>query len=241
MRQNGAMGFVVIVVLGFIGIALLAHHFGEGQKLLRLLRGTPIFSLAAVPESSPARVVGQAFAQSAQGPILHGPLTGRPCLMYIVIVEQQVSNGKSTSWKEIIRESRAVTFLLTDATGKALVIPTEAKTVLDFDRETKSGTFDPAEPVEEAFLSKHGHTSKGWLFNKGLRYREAVIDIGETISILGMGVREPDPEGTPADGYRSAPPTRMRFTSSAKYPLVISDDPTTTRPAPKQLGPDDRR
>lgn len=241
MRQSGAMEFVVLLVVGFVGVALIAHHYSESEKLKRQLRSAPLLTLATLSENATARVVGKAFAQSADGPVLHGPITGRPCLMYIVTVEQLVSNGKTTSWRQIIHESKAVPFMLTDATGKALVMPTAAKTVLEFDGETKSGTFDPAEPAEAAFLARHEQTSTGWLFNKSLRYREAVIDVGETIAVLGMGVREPDPEGTPEDGYRSAPPTRIRFTSSAKYPLVISDDPTTTRPARAQLGPGGRR
>ena len=47
--------------------------------------------------------------------------------------------------------------------------------------------------------------------------------------VLGSGVREPDPNAPPEAAYRGAPPTRLRLTSSAKFPLVISDDPSTTQ------------
>jgi hypothetical protein len=51
------------------------------------------------------------------------------------------------------------------------------------------------------------------------------------VAILGSGIREPDPKGLPSEGYRSAPPTRLRLTSSPQYPLAISDDPLTTSAA----------
>ena len=69
------------------------------------------------------------------------------------------------------------------------------------------------------------------MFNKAIQYLEAVIHVGETVAILGSAVREPDPDAPPGDGYREGPPTRLRFTSSARYPLRISDDTTTTRGA----------
>ena len=88
---------------------------------------------------------------------------------------------------------------------------------------------DDATPAAEAFLARHGHAGKRWMFNKNLRYIEAVIEVGETVSVLGSGVREGDPMALPPEGYRSAPPTRLRLTSSPRFPLVISDDPSTTQ------------
>jgi hypothetical protein len=71
---------------------------------------------------------------------------------------------------------------------------------------------------------------------KRLRYREAIVAIGEIISVLGSGTREPDPQAAPAD-YRGGQPTLIRLTSSPRYPLVISDDPSTTRRDRHRNGP----
>jgi hypothetical protein len=235
--QHGAMGFAILAFLSFAGTALLiAHHNSEGERLKRLLRTASVRELAAAADGAMVRIVGTTYTQSAQSRVLRGPITGRSCLMYIVTVEYTYSSGDSFAWKQLIRETNEVPFLLRDATGIAIVDPTAAITTLKFDHERESA-FHLLQPLEREFLAKHGHTSEGQLANKLLRYREAIVEAGGSITVLGMGVREPDPEGTPAEGYRSAAPTRMRFTSSPKHPLVISDDPTTTRSAPKQLPP----
>lgn len=58
-----------------------------------------------------------------------------------------------------------------------------------------------------------------------LHYREAVIEIGETVSVLGSGTREPDPDAPPSAAYRDGSRTRLRLTSSKQHPLCITDDP----------------
>jgi hypothetical protein len=214
----------VIIIIGVIVFGIAIYAAGATKRKLRKAKLYPIGEL---PENLAGRVVGQA---QVLGETLSGPLTGRPCVYYIAKVEQHRSTGKSSHWATIITEQRGIPFMLVDASGRAIIDPRNAEIALDFDGRSSSGSFDEATPVEEAFLARHGHKSKGWLFNKGLRYREAIIAVGETIAVLGSGVREPDPDGAAgAAGYRDGPPTRLRLTSSPKFPLVISDDPSTTR------------
>ena len=150
-------------------------------------------------------------------------------MYYVAIVEEKRSTGRSSYWKTIITESEGVPFVLEDPTGRAIVDPNNAQVALDFDGKSSSGSFHDATLVQEAFLAKYGKKSSGWVFNKSLRYREAMIEIGETVAVLGSGVREPDPDAPPEDAYRGAPRTQLRLTSSAQFPLVISDDPATTQ------------
>lgn len=237
MRQATAMEVLVWATAVYLLVYVLTHTQSEQERLERLVRNTPCCDLATAPESSIVRLVGQAYAQSPRGPGLYAPITGRPCLMYLVAVEQLDKSNGSDEWRQIILERNGVPFLLIDKTGKALIDPTIAHTVLKLDREAKSGPFDAIDPSKEAFLARHLHTSKSWLFHAELRYREAVIDIGETIAVFGSGVREPDPDGIPNGDYRAAMPLRMRFAGSAKYPLIISDDPKATLRTPRQLPP----
>jgi hypothetical protein len=231
-----SIGIWVAIIAVFIVIGVLFAIFNKGARTKRMLRNMPVTPIGRLADDTLGRVVGRA---QGEGNVLNGPLTGRPCVYYIAVVEQQHSTGRSSYWKTLIREVRATQFRLVDDTGYAIVDPSHAQVLLDFDGNSSSGTFDKANPIEEAFLTRHGHQSKGWMFNKTLRYREAMIEIGEAITILGSGVREPDPEqsgqervGGGGEAYRSAPPTRLRLTGSPKFQLVICDDKTTTAARP---------
>ena len=216
----------VLIIVGFGGIALAGWYWSAAQRLKRQLRAAKPWPIGELPENTLGRVIG---AAQPLDHVLHGPLTGRACVYYIAKVEQLRSTGRSSHWRTLVNESHGVPFVLSDPSGRAIVDPTGAKLALSFDGRSSSGTFDDANPIEEAFLAKHGLESRGWVFNKKIRYTEACIEVGETIAVLGAGVREPDPTAMPAEGYRAAPPTRLRLTSSHAYPLVISDDPSTTQ------------
>jgi hypothetical protein len=221
---SGEMWFLIILVI--VGIVFCGWYFGAAQRLKRQLKQAKPWSLNELPEDTHGRVIGQARVLGEQ---LQGPLTGRACVYYVAMVEEQRSTGRSTYWRTVAQETRGVPFMLEDGTGRAIVDPNGAQVALDFDGNSKSGTFNNADPVQEQFLAKHGQKSEGWVFNKTLRYREAMIEIGETIAVLGSGTREPDPNAAPEAAYRGAPATRLRLTSSPRFPLIISDDPATTR------------
>jgi hypothetical protein len=226
-RSSAISGEIwVVIILAFILIAVLGWYFGAAQRLKRQLKAAKPWSLNELPEDTHGRVIGQARPLGEQ---LQGPLTGRACVYYIAMVEEQRSTGRSTYWRTVASETRGVAFLLEDGTGRAIIDPNGAQVALNFDGNSKSGTFNAADPVQEAFLARHGQKSQGWVFNKTLRYREAMIEVGETIAVLGSGTREPDPHAAPEAAYRGAPPTRLRLTSSPRFPLIISDDPGTTQ------------
>jgi hypothetical protein len=180
-----AEAWLFILVLIAV-IAICAWYFGAHQRLKRQLKQAKPWSLNELPEDTHGRVIGQARALGEQ---LQGPLTGRPCVYYIAMVEEQRSTGRSTHWRTVAQETRGVPFILEDGTGRAIVDPNGAQVALDFDGNSKSGTFNNADPVQE-----------------------------------------PDPNAAPEAAYRGAPPTRLRLTSSPRFPLIISDDPATTRP-----------
>ncbi len=225
-HNNNMVGIYVAIFIVVIVIAIVGWAFSKANRLKRALRDMKAMPIGQLAENTLGKVVGQAHPV---GQTLVGPLTGRPCLYYIALVEQQVSTGRSSYWKTIIKEEMGVPFQVVDISGRAIVDPRGAEVALTFDGTSKSGTFNDADPIQEAFLQRHGHSSKGWVFNKGLRYKEAMIEINEVVAVLGSGIREPDPMMAPAQDYRSGPPTLLRLTSSPKFPLVISDDQSTTQ------------
>lgn len=225
-HSGDMLGIYFAIFIIFAVIAFCVWFFGKARRIKSQLRNARAVAIGQLAENTVGKIVGSAHSIGHQ---LVGPLTGRPCLYYICLVEQHVSTGRSSYWKQIIREEMGVPFQVVDASGRAIVDPRGAEMALTFDGNSKSGTFNDADPVQEAFLQRHGKSSKGWVFNKGLRYREAMIEVNETVAVLGQGIREPDTAMAPSGDYRSGPPTLLRLTSSPKFPLVISDDTSTTQ------------
>lgn len=218
---------IVLIVLIVAAGGLTAWLLNPDAQARRYLRKAERRPIAQLGDGVVGRIVGAA-RRSADGTLV-APLTGRPCLYYVARVDEQTSSGKTTRWRTVIREERGVPFVVQDASGRAIVDPMGARVSLEIDSRTHSGTFDDPTPEEKAFLASHGQSGQGWVFNKGLRYHEAVIEEDEVIAVLGAGVREPDPEAPPAEAYRGEQPTLLRLSSSARYALVISDAESTTR------------
>jgi hypothetical protein len=217
---------VVLAVVAGVAIVAASLLWNEKAKIRRELRGAPRVDIAELREGRTGRVVGKV----GDGQTLQAPFTARSCVFYEATVEEYRTNGKTGSWRQVVREAVGVPFVLDDGTGRAIVDPTGARTAVDLDMTTRSGTFDDATPVEEEFLTRHGLRSTGWVFNKSLRYREGVIEVGETIAVMGQGVREPDPDAVgKVGGYRSGPPTRLRLGGSARHPILLSDAPDTLK------------
>jgi len=220
------MGVVFVVVPIVVVVLVLVWFFSADQQIRRRLRNAPRVDIAALGDGQEARVVGRVVPMQTMA----APLSGRPCVFYDITVEQYRSNGRSSgSWHTILRERRGVPFLVEDGSGRALVDPEGAQIAVVHDSTTRSGTLDDASPQEEALLARHGLKSQGWVLNKRLRYNEGVFEPGETVAVLGAGVREPDPSAVAAvQGYREALPTRLRLGGSQRFPLHLSDHRDTT-------------
>jgi hypothetical protein len=217
---------VVLAVVAGVAIVAASFMWNEKARIRRELRGASRVDIGDLREGRTGRVVGVV----GDGETLQAPFTGRSCVFYEASVEEYRSSGKTGSWRQVVREARGVPFVLDDGTGRAIVDPSGARVAVDLDMTTRSGTFDDATPVEEEFLTRHGLRSTGWVFNKSLRYREGVIEVGETIAVMGQGVREPDPDAVgKVGGYRSGPPTRLRLGGSARHPILLSDAPDTLK------------
>jgi hypothetical protein len=97
------------------------------------------------------------------------------------------------------------------------------------DSHRASGTFNDATPELEAFLAQHGHSSKGWLFNKRLRYKEGVLAAGEIVAVCGSGTREPNPDPSAATGGYREQAMRLVLSGNHQAPLYVTDDPSVLK------------
>ena len=219
--------FTIFVVAVAVGVFVM-YFRGEHQLKLKR-REASARPIGELPEDTEGRVVG---ITQAHGEPLTAPFSGTPCVYYTARVDRARDPGPpggavtdAELWEPLASETRAVSFVIADQTGRALIEPTAARVEL---RPEPSVELDRAAELtasQREFLARHQIAAQG----AQLRYHETRIAIGEAIAVFGSGSREPDPDAPPADDYRGEPLTRLRLTSSAKHPLLISNAPLTTR------------
>ncbi len=215
----------VIVLIVFAAFAIYNYYFSEAARIRRALKGAQKKTIAEVAQGEVAKIVGRVRPVTD---LLTAPLSGRRCVYFEATVEEYRSSGKSGRWVEIIRESEVSDFLVEDGTGRALVKTSMMKALLHKDTELTSGFLNDASADLEAFLRRHGRESKGWVFNKSLRYKEGVFEPGETVSVLGQAKWEHDPDPTEAgSGYRDVPKRLVMDGPENGAFLFASDEPDT--------------
>ena len=193
----------------------------ERRRLRRRFRDAPAFAIGELPESTLGRITARA---QPLGSTLHAPLTDRPCVYYLVEIQELYGDIQKRG-KILASEHRGVPFVLEENGHRALVEPTGATVSLVFDHETRSKAAFDADARQRALLERHELVQRNWFMTGGIAYREAVIEVGERVCVLGSGIREADPDAPPAAAYREGGQTRLRLGSTAKYPLAITDDP----------------
>lgn len=209
------VSLIVGAVLG--AVIVPAWYFSKREKQKRRLRTAKRWSLATLPDDTFGKVVGTARVLDET---LVAPISGRPCVFYLVVVTADDKSDASA----LLREAVGVPFVIEDDTGRAEVDPREADVVLVQDRFRISGPNDPRTAAEEALLQRHGKSGA----SKTYWYRESIIEPGELVAIFGAGGREPDPDAPPAAEYRGAPSMRLRMSNARSFKLLISDDPKLT-------------
>lgn len=196
--------------------ALLSKSPSQGLAapgpMLRHGVRVPQQPIASLPDGERGRLVG-----TARG--LHGtliaPLSGRPCLYYLVLVKSVESSGA----RELFTERKGIAFALEDASGSAIIDPARASVSLAFDYRDEVYLPDLPSPAQRALLLRNGHSPDG---SDQLRFVEAVLSIGERTTVVGTGFRRPDVASPMELDYRSAPPPRLQLAASDATPLFIS-------------------
>jgi hypothetical protein len=206
-------------------VAAFEEGFFPGRRLRRRLRKAPRAELGTLEENTFARITG--MVRPFDKRLLEAPLSGRLCVYYAVQVISAYGSRRREAHTEIGAEQEGMSFQLEDDTATAVIDPDHARIDAAFDFESESkGAFD-ADERQRALLLRLQLTRRDWWNTDRLLYREAVIEADERIALFGAAMREPDPDAAPTGMYRDGRPQRLRFTGTAKYPLVISDDPRT--------------
>ncbi len=214
------MSDIVAIVVIAAGVAIrLAHalraelpsrRMTESDRVLRQQYRVRPWLIAELPDGEQGRLVGTAGTLHRT---LTAPLSGRACLYYVVLVKPVESSGA----QDLFTERNGIAFTLEDASGSAIIDPTRASVALAFDRGEELRPSDQPSPAQRALLLRHDHNFR----SSRLRFVEAVLSVGEPITVVGAGVRRPDLASPAESDYRSAPPSRLRIAASDAVPLSI--------------------
>ena len=193
---------------------------GRRNYLARYMRKSRRYSIAEFPDGKYGRVVGHAHAR---GEPLLAPISGLPCVFYIVRVVDPLTRDPKTGDPTVVARGVSPTaFFIEDRSGRALIDPAGAMGFLG-----EPSASDTCHRAPSAIV---------WLVHEQKRtiqshftYAEWLISEGEPISVLGGGSREPDPDAPPAPEYRGEPAMRLRIAQTEPYALMISDSAATMK------------
>lgn len=177
----------------------------EELEVLNAVDATRVTALGTAPEATRVRII--ATVQAPREP-LRSPLTDRPCVWWSVRVEAGAHG---------VTVRNGIPFVIEDRAQRALVELAYARTVIERTHLHRCSVRD-ADARHRAFLDQvHAQLS-----NERIAFAERVITEGMTLSVVGSGMREPDPEG--AEQLYRERATWLRLSGSPSYPLYVIDE-----------------
>ncbi len=125
IHHDGFQWVFVELVLALVGCGLIAYGFTFLHEK-RLLENLPESRVRSV-----AMGVAELVGAAQQKMPLVSPITGLPCVYYRYTIEEERSDSKGRTHWEIVDQGRSdKPFYLEDETGKILVEPAGAETIL---------------------------------------------------------------------------------------------------------------
>ena len=189
---------LAIVVAG--AIALVGLGFAAGLIVGLVRARHRIKFIEAAPECQGGQLIAGLAKMRGEiravngADLLVSPMTQAPCVYYKFVVEQECTRSDrtdgsmrpETDWHSVITDEQAVPAAVRDETGDALVDLKNAEVELSRGQRLESGTLNNAPAGLEHRLNKlYGFSSKGFIFNKSLRYIERVIEEGVRVFVVG--------------------------------------------------------
>ena len=181
-------------------LALTAFLGLLGTLLVRLRRRPSSSRLRTIASLRPgwAEVRGRVRARViAARSSRRAPISGRECLGWAVIVEQEAG---AYGWETVVALDEFGDFELEDETGTIQVRAANSPIIAGVaEQRGSAGPFDPAPAQVVRLIARTGARPRGVLFNKGYRWREWVLIDGREIVVRGRVVSEVGDQGV---GYR---------------------------------------
>jgi len=220
--MNTEFLFPAFFVLIVAGVIFLQYYYSRKAVVKRKLKKATGMKISSFRSGDIAKVAGK--VEFVDNPLI-APLSGRRCAYYYVLVEQQVSTGKSSHWKKVIEEEVSGTFVIRDGRYRAHISnDSTLKTYLIQDMQYKSGFYNDATETLEKYLQTHDMRSENMLgFNKTLRYKEGVLEEDECMAAVGRGEWKNASEVNLPDSFGKI----LVLSSTDEEPIYLSDDPDT--------------
>ncbi|WGD35652.1 hypothetical protein [Olleya sp. YS] len=219
---------IALIVLTIVVFAFLIYFFSPKTIILRRLKQLPYSRIGSLQNNKFSKIEGTAL--NIENPLI-APLSQRKCVFYKMKIQKKVSTGKSSHWKTIVNEEVIQDFFVEQTGERVIVFPTKSpKNYYDYlvtDGKTSSGTFKDPTPEFKKLLNHYNIETEGLFgFNKQLRYTEAIVEVGERITIAGY-VKWMKLENPVADySYSSI----ASITARGKHKILITDHPDALRP-----------
>lgn len=222
-KADSTIFFVFLSVM--LLVVLLSYYFSKKQKIIRILSKLPSKQIGNLKMNEFSKITGKAL--HVKEPLI-APLSKRKCVFYSIKIEQYTKSGKNGRWRTLINEEKVQEFFL-DKSGDFVIVrpsqnPKNYLSYLVVDKKTNSGSFNNPTPEFQNLLQTYGIDSKSFFgFNKKLRYKEGVIEIGERITVAGIAKWKTLKE--PIEGYGYSKIAELE--SSIHQKLIITDLPNT--------------
>ncbi|MFC1722603.1 GIDE domain-containing protein [Nanoarchaeota archaeon] len=123
--------------------------------------------------------------------VLSSPFSSKPCVWYKYKIEEYRKQGKNSRWVTIKHGREGVHFKLQDNTDDVLVDPEGAQIDIPQDGQFKSGVGNGAPAMIQQFCDAQGIRTKGWFFNRQMKYTEYFIEPGDDLYIIGTAGDNP--------------------------------------------------
>ena len=220
LASNSFIVPITVISIAVI-VGLLIYYFNTKQRIIRTLSKLPIKQIGSLKNNEFTRFSGKAL--HVKEPLI-APFSKRKCIFYVMKIEKKKSNGKNSYWDTLIKEEKIQEFYLEKNGDFAIVRPSQNPknyiSHLVVDKKANSGTFNDPTPEFTALLKQYNIDSEGFFgFNKSLRYSEAIIEVGEQITVAGIAKWKSLKE--PIEGYSYSKITELE--SSDKQKLIITD------------------
>ncbi|WP_299673165.1 hypothetical protein [uncultured Tenacibaculum sp.] len=217
------MHILFIVIPLIILIIFLVNHYSNKEVLIRKLKEIPSSSVNNLKTNQLTKITGKAL--HVNEPLI-APFSKRKCVFYRIKIEQKKHNGNTPTWVTVAKEEKIEPFFLNKNGEFVMVQPSQDlknfKAHLVVDKKHSTNTFNGASPEFQKLLDRYNIKSKAFLgFNKSLRYSEAIVEIGEEITVAGIGKWKTLNE--PIEGYTYSKIATLE--SNDNQQLLITDLP----------------